>query len=126
MDFRFFRAIALVALLSGSLLSPVRVGADQPSVVLLTLVDGTACRGPITGTTFNLVDTRANYACTDGRWIMGEPYTLGDGRQVARLSRTILQGGRASDGADPCQQPTALVALGLAEVPTSGTGPRTV
>ena len=126
MDFRFFRAIALVALLSGSLLWPVRVSADQPTVVLLTLVDGTACRGPITGTTFNLVDARANYACTDGRWIMGEPYTLGDGRQVAMLSRTILQGQRASDGADPCQQPTCVVGLGLAEVSTSATLPRLI
>jgi hypothetical protein len=37
----------------------------------------------IIGTSFNLVDQRANYACTDGRWILGDPFTLGDGRQVA-------------------------------------------
>src|SRR5262252_887267 len=88
-------ALALVALLGAALIQPATVSAQQPTVSLLTLVDGTACRGPITGTTFSLVDARANYACTDGRWILGEPLTLGDGRQVAMLGRTILQGQRA-------------------------------
>jgi hypothetical protein len=70
MHFRLNRALALVALLGAILMPPATASADQPSVTLVTLVDGTACRGPITGTTFNLVDARGNYACTDGRWIL--------------------------------------------------------
>jgi len=120
---RLARGIALVALLGSTLVSPVGASAEQPSVALLTLTDGTACRGPITGTTFSLIDQRANYACTDGRWIFGEPLTLGDGRQVAMLGRTVLQGERVSDNSDPCQQPTCLVGLAQAEVATAATLP---
>jgi hypothetical protein len=57
---------------------------------------------------------------------MGEPLTLGDGRQVAMLGRTILQGQRASDGADPCAQPSCVVGLSQAEVPTPVTLPRAI
>lgn len=126
MHSRLSRAVMLVALIGPALFSPARASAEQSLVVLLTLVDGTACRGPISGTTFNLVDQRANYACTDGRWILGEPFNLGDGRQVAMLGRTILQGQRVSDDADPCQEATCVVGLGMAEVSTSATLPRVV
>jgi hypothetical protein len=125
MHSRLIRVIALVILLGSTLVSPVGAQA-QPTVVLLTLADGTACRGPITGTTFNLVDQRANYACTDGRWILGEPFSLGDGRQVAMLGRTILQGQRVSDDSDPCDQLTCVVGLGIVEVSTSASLPPTV
>jgi hypothetical protein len=125
---RLSRVFPLVAFLGSMLVLPAGASADQqqPTVVQFTLLDGTACRGPITGTTFTLLDQRANYACTDGRWIMGEPLTLGDGRQVAMLGRTILQGQRASDGADPCQQPTCIVGLGQVEVATTATLPRDI
>jgi hypothetical protein len=123
-----FRPMALLALLGGMLIAPATTSADQsqPGVVLITLTDGAACRGPITGTTFNLVDQRATYACTDGRWILGEPFTLPDGRQIAMLGRTILQGQRASDSSDPCLQPTCLVGLQQAEVSTTATLQRVV
>jgi hypothetical protein len=114
-------AAVSVALLGSTLASPAAAASSvlaQSAVVLLMLADGTACRGPITGTTFNLIDQRANYACTDGRWILGEPFTLGDGRQVALLGRTIVQGQLASDDADPCQQPTCVVGLQQVEVAT--------
>jgi hypothetical protein len=123
---RLYRVIGLVALLGLTLVFPASPTEAQSAVVLLTLIDGTACRGPITGTTFNIVDQRANYACTDGRWILGEPFDLGDGRQVAVLGRTILQGQRVSDDSDPCQDTMCIVGLGLAEVATSATLPRTV
>src|SRR5215218_10654107 len=97
MHSRLRRAIVLVTVLGSAFVGPTAASAEQPTVVLLTLADGTACRGRITGTTFNLVDTRANYACTDGRWVMGEPFTLGDGRQVGLLARTILEGHRERD-----------------------------
>lgn len=126
MHARSYRVLALVALLGSMLISPATAGAQQPAVVLLTLVDGTACRGPITGTTFNLVDQRADYACTDGRWILGEPFNLGDGRQVAMLGRSVAQGERATDTADPCQQTTCVVGLGMAEVSTTATLPRVI
>jgi hypothetical protein len=119
-------AATLAIVLVSSASASTAQGAPQPTVVLFTLVDGTACRGPINGTTFNLVDQRANYACTDGRWILGEPFDMGDGRQVAMLGRTILQGQRVSDDSDPCQDPMCIVGLGLAEVATSATLPRTV
>jgi hypothetical protein len=110
------RVLAFVALLGATLLPPATASAAQPNVVLLTLVDGTACRGPITGNTFTLVDARANYACTDGRWILGEPITMGDGRQTAMLARTILQGQRANDQDPPCDQPICTIALGQVEI----------
>jgi hypothetical protein len=94
------------------------VSADQPTVNVLVLADGTACRGPITGTTFSVVDQRANFACTDGRWVLGEPFGLGDGRQVALLAHTILAGQRVSDDQDPCQQPTCVTSVEQAEVAT--------
>jgi hypothetical protein len=71
--------IAVIALLGATLMLPSIASAEEPTVELLTLTDGTACRGPITGTTFTLIDQRANYACTDGRWVLGEPFTLADG-----------------------------------------------
>ena len=125
MHVRLSRAVVLVALL-GAMLIPPATASAQSSVVLLTLVDGTACRGPITGVTFSLIDQRANYACTDGRWILGEPFTLGDGRQVALLGLTIVLGQRASDDADPCQQPTCVVGLQQVEVATWASLPREV
>ena len=73
-----------------------------------------------------LVDQRANYACTEGRWIIGEPFTLADGRQVALLGRTILQGQRASDNSDPCPQPTCLIGLEQTEVENLATMPSVV
>jgi hypothetical protein len=121
---RLYRAVALVALLAATLVPPASAGETQSAVVLLTLVDGTACRGPITGTTFNIVDTRASYACTDGRWILGEPYSLADGRQVAMLARTILQGQRVRDEDEPCQQLSCPSSVGLVEVATAATLPR--
>ena len=119
-------AIALIAVLGSTLVWPANAGAQQPTVVLLTLVDGTACRGPITGTTFNIVDLRANYACTDGRWILGEPFNLGDGRQVAMLGRTILQGQRISDDSESCQESMCVIGLEEAEILTSASLPRTI
>jgi hypothetical protein len=125
------RLFPLVVILGAMLVWPASTSADQPqptqpNVVVLTLVDGTACRGPITGTTFTLLDQHANYACTDGRWIVGDPLTLADGRQVAMLGRTILQGQRVSDNADPCQQTSCVVGLGQAEVATAASLPRIV
>jgi hypothetical protein len=92
MHSRLYRLIAFVALVGSTLISPANALAEQPTVVLLTLVDGTTWRGPITGTTFNLVDAHANYACTDGRWILDEPLALGDGRQVAMLESRPRRG----------------------------------
>ena len=94
------------------------VNAEQSSLNALVLADGTTCRGPITGTTFSLFDQRAEYACTDGRWVLGEPFGLGDGRQVALLAHTIAAGQRASDDEDPCQQPTCVTSVEQAEVST--------
>jgi hypothetical protein len=124
MHTRFYRTIALVTMVGWTVVFPVRAMAEQSTVTLLTLIDGTACRGPITGTTFNLVDLRANYACTDGRWILGDPFTMGDGRQIALLANTILAGQRVSDDADPCQQPTCITSVGQAEVATWASLPR--
>jgi hypothetical protein len=125
MHFRLNRALALVALLSATLLPPASASADQPSVVLIPLVDGTACRGPITGTTFLLVDQRANYACTDGRWIIGEPLSLADGRQTATLARTVQQGQTVRDGV-VCNDSQCPSALEQAEVATAASLPRIV
>jgi hypothetical protein len=113
-----YRALSLGMVFILTLAWPASVGAEQPTVNVLVLADGTACRGPITGTTFSVVDQHANYACTDGRWVMGQPFGLGDGRQVALLAHTILAGQRASDDADPCQQATCITSLEHAEVAT--------
>jgi hypothetical protein len=125
MHFRFNRALALVALLGATLLPPASASADQPSVTLITLVDGTACRGPITGTTFMLVDQRANYACTDGRWIIGEPLSLADGRQTATLARTVQQGQPVRDGV-VCNDSQCPSTLEQMEVATAASLPRIV
>jgi len=118
-------AVALVALLSTMLIPPATASAEQSSVVLLTLVDGTACRGPITGTTFSLIDQRANYACTDGRWIIGEPLALAHGRQTAMLARTVQQSQPVHDDV-PCTNSQCPIALEQAEVATAATLPRIV
>jgi hypothetical protein len=125
MHFRLDRALALVSLLCATLLPPASVSADQPSVVLITLVDGTACRGPITGTTFTMVNARATYACTDGRWILGEPFSLADGRQTAMLARTVLQGQPLHDDVI-CTDSQCPTALEQVEVATAASLPRVV
>src|SRR5215467_293214 len=85
---------------------------------MLTLVDGTACRGPITGTTFMLLDQRANYAGTDGRWIIGQPLSLADGRQTATLARTVQLGQPVRDGV-VCSDSQCPTSLEQAEVATA-------
>jgi hypothetical protein len=125
MHARLYRAVAAVALLGATLVSPVRAGAPQDAIVLITLVDGVACRGPIEGTTFALAGLRANYACTDGRWILGEPLSLADGRQTAMLARTVAQGQPVRDDV-PCTDIQCPIALEQAEVATAATLPRIV
>jgi hypothetical protein len=125
MHARLYRAVALTALLGSTLISPVRANSPESAIVLITLSDGTACRGPIEGTTFNLVDSRANYACSDGRWILGEPFSLADRQQVAMLARVILQGQRVREEDEPCKDAMCVVGLGLTEVATSVL-PRTI
>jgi hypothetical protein len=125
MHARLYRAVALTALLGSTLISPVRANSPESAIVLITLSDGIACRGPIEGTTFNLVDARANYACTDGRWIIGEPLSLADGRQTVVLTRTVLQGQPVRDDV-PCIDSQCPIALEQAEVATAATLPRIV
>jgi hypothetical protein len=125
MHARLYRAVALTALLGSTLISPVRANSPESAVVLITLVDGIACRGPIEGTTFSLVNARANYACTDGRWIIGEPLSLPDGRQTAMLTRTVLQGQPVRDDL-PCTDSQCPIALEQAEVAAATTLPRIV
>jgi hypothetical protein len=120
-----WKIVALFVLVGSTLVVPASASAEQGTVVLLTLVDGTACRGPIVGTTFSLVNAGANYACTDGRWIMGEPLSLADGRQTAMLARTALQGQPMGDGA-PCTDSQCPTALEQVEVATAATLPRIV
>jgi hypothetical protein len=81
MPSRLYRAVALIPLLGAWLVSPVHASAPEDTIVLIKLTDGVACRGPIECTTFVLASLRANYACTDGRWIVGEPLDLGDCRR---------------------------------------------
>src|SRR5262249_47697029 len=118
MHTRLYRAIALLALLGPSPVAPAasaQSAPTPPTLTLLTLVDGTACRGPINGTTFTLLDQRANYACTDGRWIIGQPFSLADGRQTATLARTVQQGQPVRDGVG-CSDSQCPIALEQAEV----------
>jgi hypothetical protein len=121
-----YRALSVGAVFILMLAWPASVGAEQPALSVLVLADGTACRGPITGTTFSLVDQRADYVCTDGRWVLGEPFGLGDGRQAALLAHAVLAGQRTSDDADPCGQPTCITSLEQAEVATWASLPRKV
>jgi hypothetical protein len=125
MHARLYRAVAVVALLGSILVSPVRASAPEDAIVLITLADGMACRGPIEGTTFTLVNLRANYACTDGRWILGEPLSLADGRQTAALVRTVQQGQLVHDDV-PCTDSQCPIALEQVEVATATTLPRIV
>jgi hypothetical protein len=125
MHYRLNRALALISLLGVTLIPPATASAQQPSVSLFTLVDGTACRGPITGTTFTLVDQHANYACTDGRWILGEPMSLADGRQIAMLARTVQQG-ESVRAAVPCNDSQCPTTLEQVEVATAASLPRIV
>ena len=121
---RAYRALSVGVAFVLALAWPLSVRAEQPSLSVLVLADCTVCRGPITGTTFSLVDQRADFACTDGRWVLGEPFDLGDGRRVALLAHTILAGQRASDDRNPCQQPTCVTSVEQAEVSSWANLPR--
>jgi hypothetical protein len=67
-----FRIAAVFALLGSALVLPAIASAQQqPTAIVITLLDGTQCRGRTGEAPFSAVDVRANYECIDGRWGYG-------------------------------------------------------